>query len=76
MGLGPGAHSFRISPEQRRSWNSQTLTGWIPDGENLTEEEIREERIMLGLRTKEGVDGLSIPEDKWFVSDDIISGLI
>lgn len=76
VGLGPGAHSLQLVPEQRRSWNSQTLEGWTRSGEILTDKEIREERIMLGLRTKEGVDGTSIPEDKWFVSDDIISSLI
>ena len=76
VGLGPGAHSLQIVPEQRRSWNSQTLTGWTRSGEILTDQEIREERIMLGLRTKEGIDGMSIPEEKWFVSDDIISNLI
>lgn len=76
VGLGPGAHSLQLVPEQRRSWNSQSLEGWTRSGEILTDKEIREERIMLGLRTKEGVDGMSIPEDKWFVSDDIISSLI
>lgn len=76
VGLGPGAHSLRLVPEQVRSWNSQTLDSWTRSGEILTDKEIREERIMLGLRTKEGVDGMSIPEDKWFVSDDIISNLI
>lgn len=76
VGLGPGAHSLRLVPEQVRSWNGQTLDGWTRSGEILTDKEIREERIMLGLRTKEGVDGMSIPEDKWFVSDDIISNLI
>ncbi|MCQ2175753.1 MAG: radical SAM family heme chaperone HemW [Bacteroidales bacterium] len=76
VGLGPGAHSLRLVPEQVRSWNSQTLDSWTRSGEILIDKEIREERIMLGLRTKEGVDGMSIPEDKWFVSDDIISNLI
>lgn len=76
VGLGPGAHSLQLVPQQRRSWNSQALDGWARSSEILTDKEIREERIMLGLRTKEGVDGMSIPEDKWFVSDDIISNLI
>ena len=52
---GPGAHL----PEggmQRRSWNSKALSGWTREGEVLTPEEIREERIMLGLRTADGVE--------------------
>jgi len=76
VGLGPGAHSLRIGNRQIRSWNSQSLKGWTTSSEVLTEEEIKEERIMLGLRTKEGIDGMSIPEEKWFVSDDIISDII
>lgn len=76
VGLGPGAHSLKIGANQVRSWNSQTLSGWTSSSEILTAEEIREERVMLGLRTKEGIDGMSIPEEKWFISDDIISDII
>lgn len=74
VGLGPGAHSL-IGEDERR-WNSQQLSGWTGCGEHLSPEEIREERLMLGLRTDEGVDGLVIPESKWFVSDSIIADLI
>jgi len=52
---GPGEDS----PEgglQRRSWNSKALSGWTREGEVLTPEEVREERIMLGLRTADGVE--------------------
>ncbi|MBR5906514.1 MAG: radical SAM family heme chaperone HemW [Bacteroidales bacterium] len=60
-----------------RSWNSEELSGWTATSEELTEEEIREERIMLGLRTAEGLPEYGrIPEEKWFVADDIISSLI
>ena len=60
-----------------RSWNSEELSGWTATSEVLTEEEIREERIMLGLRTAEGLPEYGrIPEEKWFVADDIISSLI
>ena len=83
-------------------------------GEDLTEREIWEERIMLGLRTADGIPSvlvynrppedednytpgeyipdpqkyidrlvpslvpgnLRIPEDLWFIADDIISGII
>ena len=89
IGLGPGAHSLI---DNKRSWNSEGLSGWISSGEVLTAEQIREEEIMLGLRTADGVPTdllaggvlvpsavpgrVRIPEDRWFVADDIISTLI
>lgn len=60
VGLGPGAHSFDGS---RRSWNSQELSAWKREYENLSEEESREEMIMLGLRTSAGIpESLCRPE--------------
>ena len=53
VGLGPGAHSLRNNV---RSWNSEELSGWKSTSEVLTDDEIREERIMLALRTADGVD--------------------
>lgn len=82
VGLGPGAHSFLIKPDgtQERSWNSEGLADWHSEKEVLSAKEIREESIMLGLRKQEGItlDGrhLSIPEDKWFISDSIIEEMI
>ena len=52
VGLGPGAHSF---DGVRRSWNSQNVSSWESEYEYLSEEEAREESIMLGLRTSKGV---------------------
>ena len=93
VGLGPGAHSLQRNPDIR-SWNSEALSGWTVSREVLSEAEIREEQIMLGLRTEDGVRAellqgsreglvpaavpgcLRIPEERWFVADDIISGLI
>ena len=93
VGLGPAAHSFDGTA---RSWNTSSAR----HSEILTEEEAKEEEIMLGLRTALGIpeglvaperaevmfadgrlarlDGgrLRIPEDHWFVSDDIIADLI
>ena len=69
VGLGPGAHSL---VRNRRSWNSQTLSGWTSEGEDLTPEQIHEEEVMLLARTDRG----PIPEKDWFIADDIISGLI
>ncbi len=115
VGLGPAAHSLCSSsllvchPElvsgtpDLRSWNSSSLSDWTSDSETLSGKEIREEQIMLGLRTARGIsetlletslrekfmsEGLlvpvsdtdeprvRIPEHHFFISDDIISGLI
>ena len=72
VGLGPGAHS--LSADGRvRSWNSQQLSGWTSGSETLSDEEVREEEIMLGMRTLHGWNGKVIPEKEWFISDEIIS---
>jgi len=74
--LGVQGDSSQTAPAVR-SWNSEELTGWTATSEVLTDEEIREERIMLGLRTAEGLPEYGrIPEEMWFVADDIISSLI
>jgi len=75
VGLGPGAHSLRMESDGRqvRSWNSQSLSGWTASSEVLTSEEIREEEIMLGLRTASGWNGRRLTEEEWFVSDSIIA---
>ena len=107
VGLGPGAHSF-VSGS--RCWNEPDLQRYIEDslslryGETLTREQVVLERIMLALRTSEGIsesylrehcsahelshavacDNLvfkgngmvRIPEDKFFISDSIISDII
>lgn len=84
-GLGPGAHSLSIGAggEERRSWNSTDIAGWTSSCEVLTPDEIREECIMLGLRTDRGADipgnpvrHVTIPEGDWFIADDIISDLL
>ena len=101
IGLGPGAHS--LSADGRtRSWNSQRLSGWSSSQESLSDAEIHEEIIMLGLRTAAGIGStllegkepivadmtangslealnggrIRIPENRFFVSDEIISQLI
>lgn len=116
VGLGPGAHSFDAE-KGVRLWNSEELASYDGEGklirwtsaqEVLSAEEAAEERIMLALRTADGIpleelygcetllghgsacvdgmlfdgvlvrDGFSvrIPEERFFVSDDIISALI
>lgn len=61
---------------QVRSWNSETLSGWTAESETLNKEQIREEEIMLGLRTAEGtdIDGrhVKLSEEDWFIADSII----
>ena len=79
-----------------RSWNSEAVSGWKRECEVLTADQVREEEIMLALRTADGVPAellegslavaslvpsalpgrLRIPEDRWFVADDIIASLI
>lgn len=64
LGFGPSAHSF--DGTSRRSWNRPGLNeylaaieaGQIPEAgsEELTPSQILLERIMLGLRTSDGVD--------------------
>lgn len=77
VGLGPGAHSLSITGGcQTRSWNSRDISFWTSEREILTPKEIREEEIMLGLRTDKGYDGRIIPESSWFVIDDIVRDLI
>ena len=74
VGLGPGAHS--LTETDLRCWNSQQTSGWTSECEHLTPEQIREEVLMLGLRTDRGACGMQIPEKDWFISDSIIESLI
>lgn len=112
IGLGPGAHSFL---DGRRMWNKEDLSAYLEAGKNgdfssvqggeaLDQEQMTMERIMLGLRTAEGVGEdflrekcsspaleealcngnlihsaggcLRIPENRFFISDNIILSLI
>jgi oxygen-independent coproporphyrinogen-3 oxidase len=61
LGLGPSAHSF--DGARRREWVLPDVAKYISDagtdaiygGETLTDSDIRNERIMTGLRTSEGI---------------------
>ena len=63
LGLGPSAHSFDGS---RRWWNVRSVRNYcdalekkrapVEDSECLTDEQLRFESIMLGLRTSEGLN--------------------
>lgn len=108
VGLGPGAHSFLDG--NRRVWNRSDLQAYmaspasVREGEVLDGEQLDMERIMLALRTSEGIEAsflsdrcgvarlshaldtgdlvvlgngnIRIPEDRFFVSDAIISEII
>ena len=103
VGLGPGAHSALADAEGKvnvRRWNTETESGYVSEMETLSEEDMKVEEIMLGLRTDDGVDPallpekvvarlmkegalaknvwgkIRIPEDHFFVSDEIITELI
>lgn len=62
LGLGPGAHSFRNG---KRWWNHKSIEkycadlqkGMLPveESETLTSEQLRLEKLFLGLRTSEGI---------------------
>lgn len=52
VGLGPGAHSF---DGVTRSFNSDSPASWSSSFETLSFAEVREEQIMLGLRTAGGI---------------------
>ena len=101
LGFGGGAHSF--DGIRTRSWNSDKLAGYAKESEILSAENSKIERIMLSLRTSDGVEAaflhdscspsalgrllqeralaesdgrIRIPEDRFFVSDEIIKELI
>ncbi|SMO34573.1 radical SAM family heme chaperone HemW [Fodinibius sediminis] len=61
LGLGPGAHSFWWEGEAVRWEQKRSLREFLrgedvsSDAERLTLEQLAEERLMMGLRTREGV---------------------
>lgn len=65
LGLGPAAHSLDPDGKTRR-WNPQSITEWGNHeygSETLSQEDIRTEQIMLGLRTAEGVHADLLPQE-------------
>ena len=62
LGLGPGGHSFWWEGQAERWSNKKDLKAYLDDSsqtqtdhEVLSDIELAEERIMMGLRTKKGV---------------------
>jgi oxygen-independent coproporphyrinogen-3 oxidase len=108
VGLGPGAHSFVCG--NLRMWNKPDLKGYIADPcgiqehEDLDAEQLVLEKIMLALRTSDGIQdaylhehcdnaalkrafaagdlehaasgNVRIPENRFFISDSIISEIV
>lgn len=77
LGLGPGAHSF--DGGRRRSWNVSDLAAWLEgaaaEGETLSDTDIYNEKVMLGLRTSAGVEAALIGgTDKHNLSFDAATG--
>jgi len=77
LGLGPGAHSF--DGDRRRSWNVSDLGRWLDgaekEGETLSDVDIYNEKVMLGLRTSAGVEASLLGEsDKHDLSFDATTG--
>ena len=73
VGLGPGAHSFggirsRLASTLCRQWNRPDLRAYIADPASVQEYEILDdeklvlEKIMLALRTSEGIDEAFLEE--------------
>ena len=121
IGLGPGAHSYIAGGNCERKWNDPDLVRYfdaiasndlslIQGGEVLDQEQIALEKVMLALRTSEGISEdylrangqasaieaalaegnlvripdsrfrasaarLRIPENRFFISDAVISSL-
>lgn len=66
LGLGPGAHSY--DGQRLRSWNEPDLPAYLEaerrEGcETLTDTDLYNECIMLGLRTLQGVPEVSLRHD-------------
>lgn len=72
LGLGPGAHSF--DGNVRRSWNLSDIEGYIasrPFGsETLSAADVSNERVMLSLRTVEGI------EEKYVKKTPVLDSLV
>lgn len=60
VGLGPSAHSFSGCS---RSWNEDKLEDYARTEESLSLENETVERIMLGLRTAQGVEAATLEEN-------------
>lgn len=78
IGVGAGAHTY-VPPV--RSWNKDDLEGYIKgeevlESETLTEKDLYNERIMLGLRTNRGILEPISNHSREILADYIRKGLL
>ena len=76
LGLGPGAHSY--DGARLRSWNSPDLQAYLhgnrhSESETLTDDDLFNEQIMLGLRTAHGAILADSPERQSLLSRGLIT---
>ena len=78
IGVGAGAHSYvgRV-----RSWNASDVEAYIRgeaerESETLTDEELYNERIMLGLRTSQGISEATSVRSRSVIGSKIQKGLL
>lgn len=75
LGLGPGAHSY--DGQRQRTWNAPRVMEYLQgkrteEKEILTDIDLYNERVMLGLRTQQGV---KLNEEEWNKKKEIIAVL-
>ena len=75
LGLGPGAHSY--DGRRLRTWNAPRVMEYLhgkrtEDQETLSDIDLYNERVMLGLRTQQGV---KLSEEEWNKKKEIIENL-
>ena len=78
VGVGAGAHSYI---RNTRSWNREDLDTYIKgnnvrESETLTEKDLYNERIMLGLRTNQGIAGSFPKQSRSVIESKIQDGLL
>lgn len=80
LGLGAGAHSYLPAQDNipaKRLWNSTSLRWYeqAPEQETLTDDDLYNEYIMLGLRTNRGIDIHRI-QDIHLIDNELAEGLL
>jgi oxygen-independent coproporphyrinogen III oxidase len=83
LGLGPSAHSFVperrwSNPRDTRAWCAAVEEGRLDRevDEQLDHRDIRRERVMLGLRTREGIPASWVAERARWCEQAVQSGLL
>lgn len=72
LGLGPGAHSFWWGNEAFRWENAPDLRGYLRGDkitgqkEKLSHEQLAEERLLMGLRTRKGITFRGLEENYYY----------